>query len=159
MDGIFYSKQIEIITADEVPVFLNLYKQLDPSLNSICIKYLISMIKNPNNIFVGSYKLYKHGGEFKMGLIGIATLHLEKKIIHNGKYLGHIEDVVVDSAYRKKGAAKGMIRELIKQATANNCYKVILSCDPALSNLYKNVFNEYNLKQKEEVSLSLYLNV
>lgn len=151
-DGIYYTGEITEFTPDMV----NLYKQLSSS--TIQIKDSANIIDSPNHIIIGCYVIERHGTDYKTILAGLSTLYLEKKLIHNGQYLGHIEDVVVDHEYRKKGAAKGMIRELIKQATANNCYKVILSCDPALSNLYKNVFDEYELKQKEEVSLSLYLN-
>ena len=40
-------------------------------------------------------------------IVATATLFLEPKFIHNLGYVGHIEDVVVDSAYR--GAIIGSI--------------------------------------------------
>tara|TARA_Y100000389_G_scaffold200460_2_gene240955 strand:- start:18778 stop:19059 length:282 start_codon:yes stop_codon:yes gene_type:complete len=93
-----------------------------------------------------------------MGLVGIATLHLEKKIIHNGKYVGHIEDVVIDVNHRKHGLSKGLIREIINIAKTRNCYKVILNCEDYLINHYKSLFNEHLMyKQKQQNMLALYL--
>jgi glucosamine-phosphate N-acetyltransferase len=61
-------------------------------------------------------------------VIGIATLLIEPKLIHNCSVVGHIEDVVVDKNYRGKGLGKRLIDRLTKDARNAGCYKVILDC-------------------------------
>ena len=62
-------------------------------------------------------------------IIGTGTIIYEPKIIHGGKYVGHIEDIVVNTEYRGNGIASELIRLLMKDSKENNCYKVILDCD------------------------------
>jgi glucosamine-phosphate N-acetyltransferase len=61
-------------------------------------------------------------------IIGTGTILYETKIIHGGKKVGHIEDVVVDSTYRGKGIASEIIKLLIEDSK-KECYKVILDCN------------------------------
>lgn len=63
-------------------------------------------------------------------IIGSATLLIEPKLIHNVSFVGHIEDVVVDTKYRGHGLGKMMIDHLSDKAELLNCYKVILDCSP-----------------------------
>lgn len=53
---------------------------------------------------------------------------IEKKFIHNGKSVGHIEDIVVWSQYRGRWLWEQLI-SILKDISNNNCYKVILDCD------------------------------
>ena len=62
-------------------------------------------------------------------IIATGTILYETKIIHGGKKVGHIEDVVVDQAYRGKGIASQIIKRLIEDSKQNDCYKVILDCN------------------------------
>lgn len=62
-------------------------------------------------------------------IIGHGTLLIEEKLIHNLSRVGHIEDVVVDAAYRGKNLGKNIIERLVGIATLNGCYKTILDCD------------------------------
>lgn len=61
-------------------------------------------------------------------LVGIATLLLERKLIHGASKVGHIEDVAVDASQRGKGLGKVLISHLIEIAASKGCYKVILDC-------------------------------
>ena len=61
-------------------------------------------------------------------IIGCGTLVIEPKFIHNMSYLGHIQDVVIDGNYRKKGLGKMLIDQLLKWARDFDCYKVVLDC-------------------------------
>jgi glucosamine-phosphate N-acetyltransferase len=61
-------------------------------------------------------------------IVGTATILYEPKIIHGGKSVGHIEDVVVNTEHRGHGIASELIRLLIEDSKQNNCYKVILDC-------------------------------
>ena len=62
-------------------------------------------------------------------VIGTGTIVYESKIIHGGKKVGHIEDIVVDPEYRGHGIASYIIKMLIDDSTHNDCYKVILDCN------------------------------
>jgi len=69
-------------------------------------------------------------------IVGLITLLIEPKIIHNGKFVGHIEDLVVDADYRKMSVASKLIDYVIVISKLNNCYKVILDCVPELESFY-----------------------
>ena len=64
----------------------------------------------------------------KIHIIGTGTIVYEPKIIHNGKYVGHIEDIVVGEKHRNLGIARSILTELKKHAYVKDCYKVILDC-------------------------------
>lgn len=70
-------------------------------------------------------------------VIGTATLLIEQKFIHNGGKAGHIEDVATREGYEGKGIGKKVIEELIKIATENGCYKVILDCNEKVIEFYE----------------------
>lgn len=53
---------------------------------------------------------------------------IEKKFIHDGKSVWHIEDIVVSSKYRGLWLWENMI-SILKDISDKNCYKVILDCD------------------------------
>ena len=70
---------------------------------------------------------------------------LEGKMIATGKLLieykfndsvGHIEDVVVDRAYRHKGYGTKIVQALAKLAGQSKCYKVILVTRDGLEPFY-----------------------
>ena len=60
-------------------------------------------------------------------IVAVGTLYIENKIIHSCSSIGHIEDIVVDKEYRKKGYGKMIIDKLVSIAKENTCYKVILA--------------------------------
>ena len=61
-------------------------------------------------------------------LVGMISVFIEQKIIHGGKCVGHIEDVVVDLNYRRQGIAtalkiyafKKLLKIGIKQIRTDN---------------------------------------
>lgn len=65
----------------------------------------------------------------KHTIIGHATLLIEPKLIHNLSFVGHIEDVVIDSKHRGTGLGKLLIEKLKNVAMSAGCYKIILDCD------------------------------
>ena len=70
-------------------------------------------------------------------IIGTGTIIYEPKIIHGGKKVGHIEDIVVNREYRGQGVASEIIQQLIAHSKENNCYKVILDCNYDNIEFYK----------------------
>mmetsp|Transcript_28799 Transcript_28799/g.66995 ORF Transcript_28799/g.66995 Transcript_28799/m.66995 type:complete len:172 (-) Transcript_28799:54-569(-) len=71
-------------------------------------------------------------------IAGGATLILERKFVHGGAVVGHVEDVVVDSQHRRKGLAGRMMMELERLARDDDkCYKVILDCKESNAVVYE----------------------
>jgi glucosamine-phosphate N-acetyltransferase len=68
-------------------------------------------------------------------LLGSGTIIIEPKIIHGGKSVGHIEDVVVHPDYRNQGIAQTILDKLIDYSR-DDCYKVILNCNPNMEQFY-----------------------
>jgi glucosamine-phosphate N-acetyltransferase len=60
--------------------------------------------------------------------IATASMFIEPKWTHAGGKVAHVEDVVVDSAYRNGGVGLKLIRALEREARAKGCYKMILDC-------------------------------
>ena len=69
-------------------------------------------------------------------LVGSGTIIIEPKIIHGGKSVGHIEDLVVHPRYRGKGVAQTILNMLFEYSNTN-CYNVILNCNPNMEQFYK----------------------
>ena len=69
--------------------------------------------------------------------IGMITLLIEQKLIHNGKCVGHIEDLVVDKNNNGQGIAQKLLTLAIQIAKNNNCYKIILDCDKNMVSFYE----------------------
>lgn len=61
-------------------------------------------------------------------VVGTATLLLEKKFIHRGGLVGHIEDVAVHKDHQRKGIGTSLVKHLTEEARKLGCYKVILNC-------------------------------
>ena len=61
-------------------------------------------------------------------IVGIGTVYIEPKLIHNMGYVGHIEDIVTDKEYRNQHIGKAIITHLSDYARMMGCYKTILDC-------------------------------
>ena len=70
-------------------------------------------------------------------ILGTITILIEQKLIHKGKCVGHIEDLVVDKDHNGMGIAKELLAYVMQIAKDNNCYKVILDCDKELIPFYE----------------------
>jgi glucosamine-phosphate N-acetyltransferase len=78
--------------------------------------------------------------------VGLITLLIEQKLIHGGKCVGHIEDLVVDNNNKREGIGQKLITHCIKVAKLNNCYKIILDCKEELESFYeKNNFKKQGI--------------
>ena len=65
------------------------------------------------------------------------TILIEKKFIHNGGIVGHIEDIMVKSTRRKDGLGKVLIQSLITIGKEKGCYKIILDCSDDVKPFYE----------------------
>lgn len=89
----------------------------------------------------------------KITVIGTGTIIFEPKLIHEGRYAGHIEDIVVHEDYRGHGIAKNILKRLKDESVDKYCYKIILDCKDDLCDFYsKNGFEKHGSQMK------LYLN-
>jgi len=69
-------------------------------------------------------------------VVGTGTLLIERKFIHGGGVVGHIEDVAVGSDQHGKGVGSELVRHLTDLARQAGCYKVILNCRDAVMPFY-----------------------
>ena len=72
-------------------------------------------------------------------IIATTTLLIEQKFIHNGGYVGHIEDVVVSKDHQGKGVGEKLIIYVLDFAKKNNCYKTILNCTDDVKSFYEKI--------------------
>ncbi len=77
-------------------------------------------------------------------VVGATTLLIETKFIHNGGKVGHIEDVVVNNEYQKKGIGEKMITYLLRYAKEQGCYKTILDCADDVKPFYEKLGFKHN---------------
>ncbi|MBI5859445.1 MAG: GNAT family N-acetyltransferase [Nitrosarchaeum sp.] len=77
-------------------------------------------------------------------VVGSTTLLIETKFIHNGGKVGHIEDVVVDKEYQRKGIGEKIIMYLLRYAKDQGCYKTILDCADEIKPFYEKLGFKHN---------------
>ena len=96
------------------------------------------------------YVCYHKTRENKICIVGSGTIIIEPKIIRNGKSVGHIEDIVVDEKCRAMGISKRIMENLFSFANEHNCYKVILDCNPRLSDFYEKLgFEKHGIQMSK----------
>jgi len=115
-----------------------------PMINSENFDNIIDNLGNNHNIYV-----YIKNNK----VVGIITLLIEPKIIHNGSNVAHIEDLVVDKKYKNMGIGNELIKFCLNQISENNCYKVILNC----SNDLKKYYEKFGFLEKN-IQMAIYLN-
>jgi glucosamine-phosphate N-acetyltransferase len=69
-------------------------------------------------------------------VVGTATLLLERKFIHRGGLVAHIEDVATHKDSQGQGVASALLRHVIDEARKLGCYKVVLTCYDRFAPLY-----------------------
>ena len=84
-------------------------------------------------------------------IIGTASLVFEKKFIRKLSTVAHIEDVVVDKAFRGKGLGILLIKKLVEVSKNHGCYKVILDCSEKNEAFYEKIGFK-----KKEIQMALY---
>ncbi len=68
--------------------------------------------------------------------VGTTTVIVERKFIHHGGIVGHIEDVAVHTNFRGQQIASRLLSHTIKYCKSLGCYKVILDCPADLVRFY-----------------------
>jgi len=72
-------------------------------------------------------------------IVGSTTLLIEQKFIHDGGFVGHIEDVVVRKDYEGKGIGIKLVTSMLEHAKEKNCYKTILDCKDDVKQFYERI--------------------
>jgi phosphoacetylglucosamine mutase len=70
-------------------------------------------------------------------IVATGTLLVETKLLHNFGKVGHIEDIVIHTDYRKHGLGKRMVHALTSISSELGCYKTILDCSEENSGFYE----------------------
>ena len=94
------------------------------------VSAIVSELNNYHNIFLILNKDNKK-------IIGMVTLLIEQKLIHGGKSVAHIEDLVVDSEYRGLGVGRQLLEFCKTYACKYDCYKIILDCNNETKQFYE----------------------
>lgn len=118
--------------ADYYRGHLQLYQQLT-SINPDKIsfqEYQAFIGEGTRNIFVAI-------DQETDSVVGSVTAIVERKLIHDLGKVGHIEDVVVDAAYRSRGLGKSLIEHAHAFLVSMNCYKTILNCVDQKTSFYE----------------------
>ncbi len=118
-------------------LFMENIKEIENISGMITIAY-IGNLEDFNDI------KYSNESNNNFKIIGTGTVILEPKIIRSGKYVGHIEDIVIDTNFRGQHIAQTILSMLKSYCIAKNCYKVILDCDPDLQTFYQK--NDFEIK-------------
>ena len=74
---------------------------------------------------------------FENKLVGFASLHLSRKV--RGGIIGFVEDVAILEKYRGKGIGKLILKNLIRKAKEEYCYKLVLECKEQNSVFYQKI--------------------
>jgi len=69
-------------------------------------------------------------------ILATGCLFVERKFLRGGGKVGHVEDVVVDAAARRRGLGLRIVRRLVEIARDAGCYKIILDCTLELRAYY-----------------------
>jgi glucosamine-phosphate N-acetyltransferase len=138
------SSQLEEIIEEYIKLLSQLTET--PMLSKDEFMKNLFQIKNMGCIYI----CYYNTSENKICIVGSGTIIFEPKIIRSGKYVGHIEDIVVDKNFRSMGISKKIIDKLLLLAKEQNCYKVILDCKTNLSQFYeKNGFETHGVQMSK----------
>lgn len=84
-------------------------------------------------------------------IIATITLIVERKLIHGGSSVLHVEDVIVHPDYQKQGIGRKLIQKAMEVAENEECYKIILDCSDTNASFY-----EACNFQKKQVQMSWY---
>jgi glucosamine-phosphate N-acetyltransferase len=90
--------------------------------------------------------------EMNNKIVGSVTCIIEPKLIHNGSFVLHVEDVVIHNEYQHQGLGKQMMEKVKEIALRNKCYKIILDCLEKNQKFYESC----GFSQKQ-IQMSLYL--
>lgn len=75
--------------------------------------------------------------------VAIGSVVVERKLIHNGGRVAHLEDISVREDYQRRGLGRQIVHRLLYYAREAGCYKAILDCKPELVPFYESCGMRY----------------
>lgn len=151
MNDIKYDNILTIIDNNDIndikKQYIKLLSQLT-EVEELSNNDFITKIKEISELGIIVIAYYKNDN--KIYIVGSGTVLYEPKIIRNGKYVAHIEDIVVDENHRGCSIGKNIVNNLINYSKEKECYKIILDCSNDLISFYEklgflNIKNEMSL--------------
>lgn len=134
MENIFTFRNIKISDYEKCKVILSQLTHKKESFSIDDFSRLCCFLNTNHRIMCCVYHDIEADSEI---IVGMSTIFIEPKLIHNCSCVGHIEDVVVDEKYRKMNVGKFMINKLLNYAKQKGAYKVILDCDEEKVGFYR----------------------
>jgi glucosamine-phosphate N-acetyltransferase len=115
--------------------FEKFIKLINININKVSFELFINNL-NPNRHII---IVYEKDNE----IIGTGSLLIEPKLTYNISYLGHIENIFVETNYRNKGVGKEIVEYLVNYSREKLCYRIDLACEDRLIKFYKELgFNK-----------------
>lgn len=111
-----------LLLENEISALLELYKQLDPKNSEIIDELTVKNIWEEIKKQKIKYFTAKDNGK----IVGSCYICIIPNLTRGGKSIGYIENVIIDTQYRKKGIGKEIVKKAVEYAKEKNCYKVIL---------------------------------
>ena len=95
--------------------------------------------------------------ELSGNIAGTAMMHLQHKLSYHCGTAAHLEDVVVDQAYRGQGIGAELVREAVTTARQHGCYKIMLTCYPKTAAYYERFgFRQHDIGMRLDLKEQLY---
>jgi len=110
-----------ILLENELLSLLELYKQLNPE-DIIIDEFTAKNIWENIEIQNIKYFIAKENGK----IIASCYICIIPNLTRGGKSIGFIENVITDIECREKGIGKNIMKNAIKYAKEQNCYKILL---------------------------------
>lgn len=88
----------------------------------------------------------------KFNIKGCATLFYEKKLSNNGKYILHINDIIVDKKFRNLDIGKEIIERCKEETRDKNVLKSIIRCPVEL----RAFFTKFDFKSNSLIEMEYY---
>ena len=127
---------IRMVNKNDLPTLQDLYLNLHETdiapITGEVMKIWDSILKNPD--------YYILIGEYIGHVVSSVTMVIIKNLTRGARPYALIENVVTAMEYRNKGYAGLLMREAVKIAKENNCYKIMLlsgSKDESTVRFYK----------------------
>lgn len=80
-------------------------------------------------------------------IVGTIALIMERKYYHDGKRVGHIEDLAVHPSEQGHGIGTKLLEYAMVEAKKAGCYKLVLECTPELVDYYQRLgFKQNNIR-------------
>lgn len=70
-------------------------------------------------------------------VVGICSIFSMRKLSHDCKNKGFIEDLVILKDYRKQNVGAALLKQMLVEAKRLGCYKTVLHCRESLEPFYK----------------------